>query len=422
MPNDLASNWRRIVKGIIINKPSAIVQYIGARTLLLSAEATQTLFVSWWLYLRHSNVGCIAFVGIAGALFKMALGGPAGTLADRIGGRTVLLICSAVSSVIALLMGIASRTQSDALIYCGVIAYSASTALSKPAMCQLTAYLAQGGNSVRLSSLMRITMDVVTVVIPAGAAFIYERSGLAGVELSVASACCVGWCLIKRVPASAFTVEGTGAESHSGLARLFRTLSPAMRQICVQLIFINCLMSAAALLLMPYAKTQVHTTTEGMASLLTAMVAGSLVAGFVSLWSGVRAPRFEWTPYMVAVVGFWYVGLGVSSGFYTGLAICTVLGFSAGITGIAIECLLREHVPIHSQGLFFGIFQTLNQSVRPISLAACAALTSQFGIRAALVVAGVGISVIAIGPLCVRCAAVPIHRHHAALNIDSERG
>jgi len=272
-------------------------------------------------------------------------------------------------------------------LYVVTVAMSVLATVMRPADLSLVPQIVPEDRLTRATSSTRFSADLIAVLAPAVGGWLYYAGSVQGIiwlnALSFVGAAFL-ISLIKPTPIPVVTTPIS--------RRLFQGINlvfwQPVRALCLLNIAINFFMSAMAVLLVPFAERHLGIGPLGFGLMITFITVGSLLG---SLITGLRKSSKGAGRIIIAcviAVGSCYVVLSFIHELWAALALLTCMGGAVTTAGVYIDAMFLRRLPKEKQGAFFGTYQSLNNVLRPVSLALLGYAGDALGVGKVFLVGG----------------------------------
>lgn len=358
------------------------------------------LALMWWTLDTTGSLALSGAMLMATSVPAVLLGPAAGTVADRVDRKALMVGCdlarAAIVAVVAALALDGRLTVEIALVASALLA-AVGTFFTPAAMALVPGLVppaaVQRGTATMEASVQGATVlgpalgGVVVAAFGAGGAF-----GLNGLSFILSAAFLIGVAFPARAVGGA--AEGF-FEAMGGGFRLLGRL-PAVAGVLTCFALVN-VFTMPVLLFMPYfAKTVFHAGAAGLGWLEAALGLGMLAAAL--FWSaragGVK--RFPVVAGGIAGVGAAVVMMGAWPLFPVHLAALALAGACMGSVNVVVVAWFQSQVPAAELGRFFGLLTSVCSGLIPLSFGAYGLLAGTVDPAVLLLGNGVVIALLAI--------------------------
>lgn len=380
-------NFRRLWIALTVSAVGTWMQIVAQGLLVLD--------------LTHGSALALGTVSLAQALSFLIFAPAAGTFADRLDRRRLLLLTQSVMLGLAVLLGVLTATGAIRFWMIPCVAFVSGTTLSfdQPTRNALIASLVPKENLMNALALQSAVFNGASIVGPALAGIALGRIGYAGnFFLNAASYLAVLVVLANlTVPA----VE-RASKASSGWFESFREALRHIRQDAILpravLVYgVLLFFGPSAAMVLPYFTRQVvHTGPTQLGMLFSAVgvgaVCGSLLVATLGDFSRKALLVFGSTLTCAAVLAVF----GLSRTVLVAAPVLFVLGGAQNAAGATAITLLQIRVPPHMRGRAMSLNTLLIMGVRPLGDFPVAAVMSRFGFRTAVLLSA---AVVAVAPV-----------------------
>ncbi len=322
-------------------------RFLLSRLLAILVLETTSVAVGWQVYaLTHAPLS-LGLVGLAQFLPSLGLSLVAGTVADHVDRKRIVLVCHALFGVVALCLGLAGLRGAPPLwaIYAVLVLLGSARAFNAPAAQALMPSLvpaASFGSAVAINSSV---FQVGSIAGPALGGLLYAWVGNAEPVYFLAAALAVVdiWALLGLHPR---------VEKREPRAVSWATVMAGVRYVWADKVILGCIsldlfavLLGGAVALMPvFAQDVLACGPQGLGLLRGAPAVG---AGLTGLWLARHPLRRRAGPTMllgVAVFGLATVGFGLSRSFPVSLLLLAVMG-AADMASVFVRLTLVQISP-----------------------------------------------------------------------------
>ncbi|MEN5201821.1 MFS transporter [Pseudomonas wadenswilerensis] len=366
-----------------------------ARVFTASGFQMLTVAIGWHLYQLTGNVLDLGLVGLVEFAPRVLFMLHTGHVADRYDRRRVAALCQSAQAMIALVLVLASSTNSVSreLIFLLAFLLGSARSFEMPATQALLPNVVPSELFPRAVAASASAMQAATIVAPAAGGFLYAFGSVWVYGPTVALyliACVLTLGLVSRQQPS--NQGRASLESLMAGIRFIRSRPDILGAISLDLFAV--LLGGATALLPVFAKDILLTGPWGLGLLRSAPAVGALL---MSLWLA-RFPverkvgRVMFTA--VGVFGVATIAFGLSTSFWFSLAVLAVLGAADMISMVIRGAFVQLETPDEMRGrvsavngLFIGASNQLGEFESGVT-------AHWFGTVPAVVLGGVGTLVV----------------------------
>ncbi len=377
----------------------------AAHTTSQLGDRVHQLALTWWTL---QVTGSLAYTGamlIATTLPAVLLGPVAGTVADRVDRKALLVLCDLLRAGLA--VGLALLAFQGALSVAVALALSAAlaavSAFFAPAAMALVPTIVAEEEVLRATSLMEASVQGAAIAGPAlggivVAAFGAEGAfGLNGLTFLASAALLL---LVAFPPRPAGGAHEPFFHAMGGGFRLLRA-EPTIAGVLATFAAVNVFTMPVILFLPYFAKDVFRVGAAGLGWMEAALGLGMLAAAL--FWAARRGTRpFPVVAGGIAGVGLAIAAMGLWPAYAVHLAALAVAGACMGSVNVVVVAWFQSRVPATEAGRFFGLLTSVCAGLVPLSFGVYGLLAGAFD-PAWLLVANAG----AIGLLAVALAMIP---------------
>ncbi|MEB3327756.1 MAG: MFS transporter [Candidatus Sericytochromatia bacterium] len=329
------------------------------------------LALAWWTMATTGSVGWTGAVLIATTLPTVLLSPVAGTLADRMDRRTLMMASDVARAVVAgALAGLAWRGQLTVVVLMAASALLAAlTTLFTPAALAVTPTLVPEDKVLPATSLMESSVQGAALAGPVLGGVVVAALGAAGAFGLNAASFLVSALLLLAVPRRPVALAGGHEPFRAAAAGGFRFLrhDRTVAGVLVCFAAVN-VFTMPVLLFMPYFASQVFGVgATGLGWMEAALGLGML--GAAVFW----ASRGRATsPFPVVTGGLLGVAaavavMGLWPRYPVHLASLVAAGAAMGSVNVVVVAWFQTRVPPSEAGRFFGLMTSLASGLIPVS-------------------------------------------------------
>jgi len=380
-------------KKTIFRNRNFISLWVG-QTISLMGDNLYYLALMWWVLERTGSTAAMATVAICSAIPSVILGPIAGTYADRIDRKRLLISMDFGRAILIATPAVLLWSNALQVWHIFVIAISLSTMSTffNPTLSAFIPQIVETENLTRANSLTQLSFSI---------------SGILGPSLAGVLVAFIGTASVMFLDAISFLVSGTAillilvkktevvvAEKRKFLHELKEGFVYIKNE---QFVFSMVLLASVlnffagpiGIYMPVMAKNVLNAGSEGFGFLASAISIGGLLGSlFLSLVKDIKSKG------LVIIGGISFGGLlialfGISTHLWASLLILGLVGFFFSLTNIVLAAVFQTKVPNQLQGRVFGTLNTVSMGLRPISLALAGVLSDLFKIQLVIFVSGV---------------------------------
>ncbi|NLI78487.1 MAG: MFS transporter [Candidatus Riflebacteria bacterium] len=365
-----------------------------AQLITFIGDGIFTTAMLWWLIQKTGSGTIVGFIMSVSFLPAILIGPFAGTLADRLPAKVLLIGADLFRAV--LIVFFAWLAQQDALavkhlfVLCGLLATAG--VFHSPTTLTVIPRVVPPDRLDEAMALHTIVRDISKLVGPSIGGLIIARWSVVEAFAShagclVFSACCVGLMTIG---------EREGGETREGV---FEQLWAGLRYVRSQSVLLQVLVGFGALnlfvvpiiVLLPLSVAKVfHLGSFELGLSEGALAFGSVVTGllFPQMFGEVRTSVL-----LVRIVGFsglLFLLFAVNPVFGLFLAMLFLLGGCFTGVNVAVLTLFQRAVAPEMKGRFFALVEVVCYALFPIALAGAGSLSDAIGVPWCYGICGVG--------------------------------
>lgn len=324
----------------------------------------------WWVIAETGSLALAGAIMIATTLPTVLLGPIAGTLADRLDRRT-LMVGSDVARAV-LVGGVGALALAGQLSFPVLVAasalLSALSALFTPANMAMVPAVVEKDDLLRANSLMETTLQGAALFGPALGGLLVAVAGAPAAfgfnALSfLVSALLLGGLRARPVPGAA------GEAFWTSLVGGFRLLGrlPTIAGLLISFACLNFFTVAILLFLPHFAKSVFAVGPAGLGALEAAVALGMGAAAFAWARAGRVGRRFPVIFGAVAGTAALYAVMGLVPRFEVYLAALAAVGALIGSLNVLTMSYFQSEVPAAEMGRFMGLLTSLVFGLMPLS-------------------------------------------------------
>jgi MFS family permease len=332
------------------------------------------LALAWWTMAATGSVGWTGAVLIATTLPTVLLSPVAGTLADRVDRRSLMLGADVAR---ALVTGcLAALAWSGALTVTGLIAASAVlaalTTLFTPAALAVTPSLVPEEDVLPATSVMESAVQGAALAGPVLGGLVVASIGAAGAFGLNAASFVLSALLLLRVPRRRVAPAGSHEPFWTAAAGGLRFLrsDPTVAGVLGCFAAVN-VFTMPVILFMPYFAKQVFGVgATGLGWMEAALGLGMLAAAV--FWASRRqaAPPFPVVTGGLLGVATAVAAMGLWPRYPVHLAGLVAAGLAMGSVNVVVVAWFQTRVPPTEAGRFFGLMTSIASGLIPLSYGA----------------------------------------------------
>ncbi|MEB3196933.1 MAG: MFS transporter [Candidatus Sericytochromatia bacterium] len=377
-----------------------------AHTVSQLGDRLHQLALMWWTMVQTGSVAQTGAVLIASTLPAVLLGPLAGTLADRVERRRLMVLSDlARAGVVAALAWLAwhgALTVPVALLASACL--SALTTLFAPAALATLPSVVSSSQVMRATSWMESSQHGASLAGPVLGGLLVAGAGSAGAFALNAGSFLLSGLLLAGLPRQGLP-PGPAAESFlaasRGGFRLLR-LDPTVAGVLTCFATVN-IFTMPVILFMPYFAREVFQVgAAGLGWMEGALGLGMLLAA-LALATRLRVRRpFPWVAGGIAGVALAIAAMGQWPSFPLHLAALALAGLCMGGVNVVTIAWFQGRIPPAEAGRFFGLMTSICSGLIPLSYGVYGMLAEHLAPAALL-----RVNAVAIGALAIALAWVP---------------
>jgi diaminobutyrate-2-oxoglutarate transaminase len=364
------------------------IRSLGRPFLFLWAGSTVslvgTLITSFaldvWVFQTTGSAMAFSGMVVASAVPALLVLPWAGSFADRLDRRYILVISTGFEAIIALLLAALLWTESLAIwhLYAFNVVASTVSAFEGPTMQTAVSSMLSKEQLTRANGFSGLTFSLLSIFSPVAAGALIAFIGLPGVvlfELVTSLIACV--LIIKAISFMPSNAQSFKLKDAFSVRKVIRNFSGAMiffweRQLLIGLfvygLMMGCLIDIISLLGIPLVLSY-HTSSE-LGLIMSIAAIGSLIgSGLLFITEGLRRlALLLLISDLIIAACVMVAGTGSSVLLFAG---CAFLGEFAGAIGIGCNSAFwMRKVPLDRQGSIFAAAGTIGLIIAPLATVA----------------------------------------------------
>ncbi len=334
--------------------PRELWQYLGARFAGTLGIQVQSVAIGWQVYARTGSALDLGWVGLSQFLPMALLSLWAGSVADRVDRKRMLMASRAALALGSLALAgltFAPREWGVTPIYAVLVALGAARAFAAPAGWALLPALVSPTQLPRAIGLSSTTFQVATIAGPAVGGLIYAAGGAVSAYVFAAVSELTSVVLLATIRRALPRPE---RPEERGLALLLSGVRYVWRQKvllgAISLDLFAVLLGGAVALMPIYARDILHVGEAGLGLLRSAPAVGAAIvaASLAAFPIRRRAGLFMFGG--VALFGLATVAFGLSTDFVLSLAALAVLGGADMVSVVIRQSIVQLSTPDAMRG------------------------------------------------------------------------
>ncbi len=325
--------------------------FLGSRALASVSSLMLTVAVGWHVYDLTGSAFALGMVGLAQFLPALLLALPGGLAADRFERRTILLLCSCLQTVVALLLLSFTFVPAApaAWIFPVVALIGVGQAFLGPASQSLVPFLVSREDFPRAVAWNSSTFQIATIAGPAlgGLLFVFGPACV----YAVSAACYACAALLTFRIRIRLRVAAAAKPGFEGLLTGLRfVFSQPTILGAISLDLFAVLFGGATALLPIYARDILHVGSWGLGLLRSAPAVGAAIVAFALAQRPLARSAGSRLFSCVALFGAATIIFAVSRSFALSLAALAVLGAADMVSVVVRQTLVQINTPDDKRG------------------------------------------------------------------------
>jgi DHA3 family macrolide efflux protein-like MFS transporter len=381
--------------------------WIG-QSISLFGDYLYIIAMMWWVLEKTGSTAAMATVAICSSLPTIILGPFAGTYADRVDKRKLLILMDLGRGVIICIPGILYFLNYLQVWHIFIIAalLSSMSIFFNPALNSFIPQMVDKEKLVRANSISQMSNNLSGIPGPALGGVLVALLGAGTVMLLDAlsffiSSLAIFFVRIKTEKASVLMVRKKFTDDLLEGLNFIRT-ERGILGLVILFSLLNFFVAPVGVLIPLMVKNILNMGAEGFgvlgSSISVGMVLGSLFLGMIG---GVRS-KGSFITTGIIVAGAFLALFGISESFWTSIFLLGGCGFGVSFANILVPAVFQTKIPHEKQGRVFGTLGTISGGLRPISLALIGVLGGLLHIQMIIFFSGVFIALGGLGGLLVK--------------------
>jgi DHA3 family macrolide efflux protein-like MFS transporter len=380
-------------KKTIFKNRNFIFLWVG-QTISLMGDNLYYLALMWWVLEKTGSTAAMATVAICSSIPSIILGPIAGTYADRIDRKRLLISMDFGRAILIATPAILLWFDALQVWHIFIIAISLSTMSSffNPTLSAFLPQIVEKENLTRANSLTQLSFSISGILGPSLAGVLVAFIGTASVMLlDTVSFFISGTAILLILVKKAEVVVAEKRNFLNELKEGFVYIKNEQFVFSMVLLasVLNFFAGPISIYMPVMAKNVLNAGSEGFGFLASAVSVGSLVG---SLCLGLLGDVKRKGLFILGGIflGGWAIAFfGISTHLWASMIILGLLGFFLSLTNVVLATVFQAKVPNQLQGRVFGTLNTMSMGLRPVSLALAGVLSDLFKIQLVIFVSGV---------------------------------
>lgn len=380
-------------KKSIFKNRNFILLWTG-QTISVIGDNLYYLALMWWVLEKTGSTAIMATVAICSSVPAVILGPIAGTYADRVDRKKLLISMDFGRAILISLPAILLLLGALQVWHIFIIAVflSIMSTFFNPTLSAFVPLIVETENLTRANSLTQFSYSISGILGPSLAGVLVALIGTSNVmffdALSFAiSAGAIILIFVKKVETGVSEKRKFLHELKEGF--IYIKNEHVVFSIVILAAVLNFFVAPVGIYMPVMAKKILNAGSEGFGFLASSVAVGGLLGSlFLSIVGNVRSKG------MVIIGGIFFGGLalsffGISTYLWLSLIFCGLVGFFFSLGNIVISSVFQTLIPNKIQGRVFGTMGTLAMGLRPVSLALAGVLSDLFKVQAVIFASGV---------------------------------
>ena len=332
--------------------------------------------VSVWLYEQTGNATPIALTALANTLPRVLLSPAAGSVADRMNRRMVMILADTGAALMTLIMAILLFTDRLEVWHLYTLAgiSSAFGTFQEPAYSASVTMIVPKKHLVRAGGMRQMGSAVQAILIPLLAGLLYVAVGLRGLILIdfLTYFFAIGALLFVRIPQPEFieTDQDEGARStmlrDAAFGWHYLRERPGLLILLFYYAVVNFFLNLSGVLTVPLVLSFGSPADMGLVQMAggIAMLAGGIL---MSAWGGPKKRLVPWVIITISLNSFGYLLFGLLPFTWGAMLASFVVLFFIPISASLSQAVWQTKVSPGVQGRVFAIRGMIAYSIIPIA-------------------------------------------------------
>jgi MFS transporter, DHA3 family, macrolide efflux protein len=351
------------------------------------------------VYTQTGSALAVAYVGLVEALPPIALGLPAGVLADRYDRRRVLAVTSLLQAlVLALVLAYLWRFGFHlAVILLLVFLLETVTVLFRPASNAILPDLVESRSLEDANGIVQGATSVASTCGAAAAALLLVLAGTLPTVALDTLILLLGGLLFVAIVARARPTPRSSAGAEPGLARELREAigylreHPALVELTAVAVASGFFVEMFSPFLVVYTVQVLGAPGGAFGYLLAGFSAGFFLGSLIVGRIGILAQYGQFYAVGLILSGILLALLVAVPNFGIALGALTGIGILLGLIVTGFTILVQRVVPADLLGRYLGLDETLTWAVAPLGILAGGLVAESAGVRVAFAIAVAGL-------------------------------
>lgn len=380
-------------KKSIFKNRNFILLWVG-QTISVIGDNLYSLALMWWVLEKTGSTAIMATVAICSAVPSVILGPIAGTYADRVDRKRLLISMDLGRAVLISIPAVLLLFNSLEVWHIFILAVflSIMSTFLNPTLSAFIPLIVETENLTRANSLTQFSFSISGILGPSLAGVLVALIGTANVMfLDALSFLISGMAIILIFVKKAQILAQEKKRFLHELKGGFIYIKKEHVIFSMVLLFsvINFFIGPIGVYMPVVATKILNAGSEGFGFLASSVSLGALLGSlFLSIVGNIKSKG------MVIILGIFLGGwmlafFGISTHLGLSLLLLGLTGFFFSWINILVSAIFQTVIPNQLQGRVFGTITTLAQGLRPISLALAGVLSDLFKVQAVIFASGV---------------------------------
>ena len=380
-------------KSSIFKNRNFILLWVG-QTISVIGDNLYYLALMWWVLEKTGSTAAMATVAICSAIPSVILGPIAGTYADRIDRKRLLISMDFGRAILiaapAVLLWLGTLQVWHIFIIAAML--STMSTFFNPTLSAFIPQIVETENLTRANSLTQLSFSISGILGPSLAGVLVAFIGTPSVMMLDAvsffvSGTAILLILVKKVEVIAAEKRKFLHELKEGFVYIKNTQFVLSMVLLASVL--NFFAGPLSIYLPVMAKNVLHAGSQGFGFLASSVSVGGLLGSLcLGLLGNIR--RKGLVILGGIFLGGWAIAFfGISTHLWVSMIILGLVGFFLSLTNVVLATLFQSMVPNQLQGRVFGTLNTMSMGLRPISMALAGVLSDLFKVQLVIFVSGV---------------------------------
>ena len=377
----------------ILRNRNFILLWAG-QTISLIGDNLYYLALMWWVLEKTGSTAAMATVAICSAIPSVILGPIAGTYADRIDRKKLLISMDFGRAILIATPAVLLWLGALQVWHIFIIAILLSTMSTffNPTLSAFIPQIVKTENLTRANSLTQLSFSFSGILGPSLAGVLVAFIGTPSVMMLDAmsffvSGTAILLILVKKVEVIASEKRKFLHELKEGFVYI-KSVQFVLSMVLLASV-LNFFAGPLSIYLPVMAKNVLHAGSQGFGFLASSVSVGGFLGSLgLGLLGNIR--RKGLVILGGIFLGGWAIAFfGISTHLWVSMIILGLVGFFLSLTNVVLATLFQSMVPNQLQGRIFGTLNTMSMGLRPISMALAGVLSDLFKVQLVILVSGV---------------------------------